>query len=208
MQDFPANSTKAKVPPEPSKEKIEQVTSAETVRRKRGLGRQFKETFIGGDARSAGEHVMFDVIIPTVKDMMFDAFESGMRSLIFGDSKPRRTGASTGYAGLGHVSYNSVSKQPTKAAEPRTLSRRSRARHEFDELIIPSRRDAEEVIDRLFELLSRYGSVTVADLYELTGLESNHTDMKWGWTDLRGTKAILTRQGGYLLDLPMPEVLN
>jgi hypothetical protein len=50
--------------------------------------------------------------------------------------------------------------------------------------------------------------MNVADLYELTGLESNHTDMKWGWTQLRGAKAVRLRTGGFLLDLPEPQPLG
>lgn len=214
MQDFPANSQKAKPTSEP-KEKIERVTSAEAVRRKRGLGRQFKETFIGGDARTAAEHVVFVVLIPSMKDMMFEAFESGLRSFIFGEGTrgARRSGGSSsqGYGGLGQVAYNrmnpSANSKPV-TAQQKMLSRRARARHDFDDLVIPSRRDAEEVIDRMFEELSRYGSVSVADLYELTGIQSAHTDMKWGWTSLQGAKAVPLRQGGFLLDLPDPQPLD
>ena len=88
------------------------------------------------------------------------------------------------------------------------LSRRSRTRQEFDEIVIQSRQEANEVLDRMYDILSRYGSVAVADLYELTGIQAAHTDYKWGWTDLRGAKASKLRQGGYLLDLPEPETLN
>lgn len=69
------------------------------------------------------------------------------------------------------------------------------------------RAEAEEVIDRMFELVSRYGSVSVADMYELVGLASTHTDNKWGWTDLSGAGVSRIR-GGYLLDLPEPEPLD
>ena len=70
-----------------------------------------------------------------------------------------------------------------------------------------NRAEAEEVIDRLFELVSIYESATVADLYELVGLSSTHTDHKWGWTDLMGAGVSRIR-GGYLLDLPDPEPLD
>jgi hypothetical protein len=87
------------------------------------------------------------------------------------------------------------------------MSRQARARHDFDEIVLESRTEAEEVIDRLFDLVSRYESATVADLYELVGLASSHTDHKWGWTDLRGAGVSRVR-GGYLLDLPDPHPLN
>lgn len=208
MQNSQGNSQKAPGPPEP-KEKIQQVTSGATVRRKRNLGRKFKETFIQGDARTAVSSVFFDIMIPSMKDMLFDAFESGVRSLIYGeDAKKRSTAASSGYAGLGHVAYNSMAKTaPSRPTEQRVLSRRARAHHDFGEIIIPSREEAEMVLDRMFDVINRFGSVSVADLCELTGIQSAMTDMKWGWTNLEGSKAIRTRQGGFLLDLPVPEQL-
>lgn len=208
MQDFPANSQKAKAAAEP-RAKVEQVTSAETVRRKRGLGHKFKDAFFGGDARGAADHVVFDVLIPSAKEMLFESFEEGLRAMIFGENhRQHRKAPSTTQPG--RVAYNGYSSPTaaTRSTEPRMLSRRARARHDFDDLVIPSRQEAEEVIDRMFEWLSRYGSVSVADLYEMTGIASTHTDMKWGWTDLRGSKAMRMRQGGFLLDLPEPEPLG
>jgi len=67
--------------------------------------------------------------------------------------------------------------------------------------------EAEEVIDRMFDLVSRYEVVTVADLYELVGVSGEYTDAKWGWTDLRGAAAMRIRDG-YLLDLPRPIYLD
>ena len=85
----------------------------------------------------------------------------------------------------------------------RVMSRQARARHDFDEIILESRTEAEEVIDKLYEVISRYESATVADLYQLVGLSSSHTDYKWGWTDIRGAGVSRSRDG-YVLDLPEP----
>lgn len=87
------------------------------------------------------------------------------------------------------------------------MSQRGRARHDFDEIVLDERAEAEEVIDKLYEVVSRYEFATVADLYDLVGLPSNHTDHKWGWSDLRGAGVSRIRDG-YLLDLPDPEPLD
>lgn len=219
MQDFPANSRKAaQTRPDGSQSRpedaktIERVTSGEAVRRKRSLGRQFKETFIGGSARLAIEYMTMEVVIPAVKDMLYDAFQGGLQQMIYGDSRPKRGAGPSSYSNVGHVAYNRMSKAPPTSAQPqpggRTLSRRSRTRQDFDEIVVQTRQEANEVIDRMFELLSRYGTVTVADLYELTGIQNSHVDYKWGWTELRGAKAAHLRSGGYLLDLPEPQPLD
>lgn len=206
MEDFPANSRKARVQDEP----VERITSARTVPRKRGIGRQFKETFVGGDARTAFNYMIVDVVVPAIQDTLIDAFQGGIERLIRGESARPRRGMSGIYGNTGRVNYNRMSTgPPTRAStHDRTISRQARARGVFDELIIPSRQEAEEVLDRMYDMLSRYGSVSVAHLYELTGVQSSHTDMKWGWIELRGARAIRQRDGSYLLNLPEPEPLD
>ena len=212
MQDFPANSAKAKGRSEgplrdEQPKKIEQVTSAEAVRRKRGLGHQFKETFVGGSARMAFDYMVLEVVIPAIQDTLIDAFQGGVEKLIRGEGARSRRGASTSaYSSVGHVNYQGISSN--KPPTTRTLSQRSRTRHDFGEIVIASRQEAEEVLERLYDVLSRYGSVPVADLYALTGIQSSHTDHKWGWTSLRGAKVARLRNGGFLLDLPDPEPLD
>lgn len=212
MEDFPANSAKARArsgAPNTADqpEKIERVTSGEAIQRKRGIGRQFKETFIAGSARGAFDYVVMEVVIPAVRDTMADAIQSGFERLIFGESRTRRSGSSPpSYSNVGHVNYQGMSSN--KPQTSRMLSRQSRARHDFGEIVLQNRREAEEVIDRMYDVLARYGSVTVATLYELTGIQASHTDEKWGWTSLAGSKAARQRNGGFLLDLPDPEPLD
>jgi hypothetical protein len=197
--EFPPNS-------EASKKKIERVTSGEVTRKRKSLRKQLSETFVAGDMRTAVRYVMFDVLLPAAKDMVVEAGSAGIEKLIFGESR-RRRGASSPQAGAtGYVSYNRYSGPMGSgvSAPQRAISRQSRARHDFDEIVLDSRVEAEEVIDRLFDLVSRYESATVADLYELVGLASTHTDHKWGWTDFRGSGVTRIRDG-YLLDLPDPE---
>jgi len=205
QSEFPPNSETSKKGPEKN---ITPVTTGATRRRK-SLRKQFSETFVAGDARTAFRYVIFDVLLPAAKDTIVEAGSQGIEKLIFGDS--RRRGATPPYSGpTGHISYNrySSSMGGSRLAGPqRAISRQARARHNFDEIVLDQRAEAEEVIDRLFELVSRYESASVADLYELVGLSSTHTDHKWGWTDLMGAGVSRIR-GGYLLDLPEPEPLD
>lgn len=96
---------------------------------------------------------------------------------------------------------------PRRRDEPRTVSRQARARHDFDEIILENRVEAEEVLDRLFERIEEYGTATVADLYDLVGMTGDYTDNKYGWTGL-ATASVSRTKGGYVLDLPRPEVLD
>lgn len=209
MQNLPPNSHKARET-EP-REKIDPVTSAETIRRKRGLGRQFKETFFSGSGRDAASHVVDDVVVPTIRDMIHDALSAGIDRLIYGErNRPRH---SRGYSPPwhqqthGNVDYAGLSSGNNKASSERTLSRKSR--HDFDDIIIPSMQEANTVLDRMYDIMSQYGRVSLSDLYALVGIRPDHTDMKWGWFNLRGARAVHVKKlGGYLLDLPEPEELG
>lgn len=213
MDQFPSNAKNVRTAAREPK-KVEQVTSAEAARRPKGLGRRFKETFVGGDMRGAIHYMFVEVVVPAIQDTLIEAFQGGVERLIKGDSGHggRRT-VTRGYSsssGAPQVNYQGmVTRGPLGGKSPsqpqRSLSNRAKTRHAFDELIIPSRQEALEVIDRMFDILARYGQVSVADLYALTGVESSHTDIKWGWTALPGARAQPLRQGGYLLDLPEPE---
>src|SRR4051794_33308086 len=76
MSDFPPNSRKAQTRFDEPK-KLERVTSAEAQRRKRSLGRQFREAFIGGNARTAADYMLTDIVVPAIRDTLVDALQSG-----------------------------------------------------------------------------------------------------------------------------------
>lgn len=204
--EFPPNS-KASQRAAPVDKKIARVTTKEPVRKKRSLRKQFSETFVAGDMRGAIAYVFVDVMLPAAKDMVVEAGSTWIERLIYGET--RRRGIRHPQAGsTGYVSYNRMSGPMSRVAGPaRSLSRASRARHNFDEIILDSRTEAEEVIDRLFDLVNQYEMASVADLYELVGLASTHIDHKWGWVDLEGAGVTRIR-AGYLLDLPTPEPLD
>jgi hypothetical protein len=204
MDQYPPNSDASKNPPPEDVKKVERVTSSEPIRRRKSLGKQFKSTFFGGDAKSALRYVMFDVLVPAAKDAIAEAGSEWWQRLVFGDTRRKRSAPPSGPQG--YVSYNRYAMQGHQEP-PRAMSRQGRARHNFDEIVLTSRTEAEEVIDRMFDILGRYDAVSVADLYGLVGIDQTHTDYKWGWTDLRGSGVARVRSG-YLLDLPDPDPLT
>lgn len=184
--------------------KVKKVVEGEVIRRKRNKSSALLESLSG-----AWEYVATDVLLPAAKDMLSDAVAQGVDQILFGESRTTKR-ARTRSGSNGTVSYNKYSsrsrKRETEFREP-TISRKARATHDFDEIILATRIEAEEVIDRLFDLVSRYEIATVADLYELVGAQGKYTDASWGWYDLRGATVRRIRNG-YLLDLPAPEHLD
>lgn len=217
MEELPSNSQGARKPTsEPKKvekveKKVEKIVEGEVRTRKTPLGKRFMQTFVGGTAKSVWSYVLLDVLIPAAKDTIADAVSQGIEKMLFGEgrSTSRRTGYRPGSSNP-YTSYNRYSSSPSprehRREDPR-LSRRARASHDFQEIILATRHEADEVIDRLFSLVSQYDHATVNDLYDMVGISGDFTDEKWGWTDLRGAGVTWIRNG-YLLDLPRPEPLD
>ncbi len=182
------------------------VTPGGAKARKPSIGKRFKDNFLAEDAGSVWGYLTFDVVIPGVKNLMFEMVRDGFERLLWGDAKPRNRSNPAGY-----TSYNSMYRGRTAASNERSnrpdISRQSRTTHDFSEIIIDSRGEAEEVIDRLIGLVDDYGCATVQDLYDLVGLSGNYTDQKWGWNDLR-TASVISTRGGYILDLPRTVVVD
>jgi hypothetical protein len=215
MDDYPSNSRFEKeVKVEEIKEnpkKVEKLVEGKVIRRKKPLGKKFAEVFIGGDSRSVGSYILYDILIPATKDTLADMMSQGVERMLFGEVRSTSRRPYQRRNQNGYVSYNQVSRrQPPweqQRHEPRVPSRKARATHDFDEIVLDSRTEAEEVIDRLFDLVSQYESATVKDFYELVGVPTNYTDDKWGWSDIRGAGVTRVRNG-YLIDLPKPEPLD
>lgn len=214
--EFPSNSKNPKGPNKetPQEKKIEKVVTGEVQTRKKPLGKRFMETFAGADSKSVLEYVVMDVMVPAAKDMIADAVSQGVERKLFGEvrSASRRAGGFRPGGVAGFTAYNRMTPGASARREPMdprgpSISRRARATHNFDEIILATRAEANEVLDGLYNVVSQYEVASVADLYEMVDLPSNFTDNKWGWTDLRGAEVTRVRSG-YLLDLPRPEPID
>lgn len=211
MTEFPGNS-KNPNRPTPQKEKVESVVSGEAIARKRSLGKRFKDVFIGGDSKSVLHYVVMDVLVPQAKDMITEAASQGFERLIYGESRPnRRFGSRPGGSGPGPTNYtryavrgNNPIGRLGREDRPPTASIRTQ---EIDDILLATRVEADTVMDRLYDLLKEYDTVSVADLRSLVGWSSNHIDLNWGWTDLQGSSVQRVRDG-YLLNLPRPQSLE
>jgi len=183
----------------PKKGKQEPVVKNAAKRREKSLGKKFAESFLGDDSKSVLDYILHDVLIPAAKATISDAVSGGIEMLLFGDrrtnSRPyTRSGSRT------YTSYSSYYGDSSKDRKP-NYSRSSVARHSFDDILFETRGEAEDVLSHLVDLTIDYGVASVADFYDLSGLESKFTDNKYGWTNLRDACTDRVRNG-YIIRLP------
>lgn len=198
--DYPSNSKLVKDPPVQERPKIEAVVSGTVVRRKQGLLHKLFGNFIAEDADTVMNYVFMDVLLPAAKNAFSDAISQGIERMLFGEQRSRATPTRTGY-----TNYAQRFTQP-KVADRQPMSRQARASHNFSDIILETRVDAEEVLDLLRNLITTYGSANVNEFYDLVGITGEFTDDKYGWDDLRSAY-IKPVRGGYMFNLPRPQPL-
>lgn len=204
--NYPGNSQRAKpavVPdPQPERPRIEPVVKGEVTTRKRGVAGRFIHGFVSEDAPTVVGWLALEVLMPAAKNLVSDLVSQGVDRVLYGESRGSRGSSAGRNAYTNYQQRFGTGATRTGTADPRPpLSHQARARHEFSEILIPTRGEAEEVLDGMRELIDLYSQCSVADMYDLCAISSDFTDNKWGWDDLRSA-VIRQVRGGYVLGLP------
>lgn len=174
------------------KKQIEKVVRGSVkTRPKRGVSK-LADVFVSEDISNVKSHIMMDVIVPAVKKVISDIVRDGIDMLLYGDTRGKQNSSS-------YISYRDYTNSNTSSN--RSINSPSRTGYNHDDIILETREEAEEVLERMDELIEAYGVVSVADLYDLIGKSCNYTDNKYGWTNIRNAEPIQVRDG-YMLKLP------
>lgn len=193
MENYTPNSHRYKEE-QAEKKKVQKVISGTAKLKKKTGTNKLVDTFISEEASSVKNYILMDVLVPAIKDALADIVINGVNMVLFGDTKH----SSTRRSASDRVSYNRYySDRDSRSA----ASTRSRTSYDFDDVVLDTRGEAEEVLSSMDELMDTYKMVTVADLYDLVGTSCNYTDNKYGWTNIRNAEIIRTRDG-YKIKMP------
>lgn len=215
-EEFPANSRSAARNESEQNEgegearkKFDPIVQGSVTRRKKPLGRRFMDTFFSGGFDGLVEHLIKEVFVPAMQDAAADMFREGIDRVFRRDgsssssSRSYRASRTVTPVTRTHVSYDRYGpSRPTSAVSSMRQPVRSTTL-DLDQIVLTNKIDAEQVLDKLYDIVQEYQGATVADLNDLLGQTSNYTDHKWGWDDLAGCD-VKRVSGGYLLILPRP----
>lgn len=184
------------------------ITKSKAIQRKKPLRKKFLEAFRPEDNVGFVEYTVLEVLVPGIKDALADAVHGTIDNALGsgGSARRRRSG------GGGYTSYNRMGSGRPRDRRDRDDDRRSSRRDisrasDHAEIVLDSRVEAEETLDGMYELLSKYDAVTRRDFLSMVGEPTTPIDEDWGWTELRGARVHRVREG-YLIDLPRPEPLD
>lgn len=192
---YPSNSYRSKQEQE-QKRQVEKVTQGKVSQKKKPAGKQIMESFVKEDAGTIGSHILFDIIIPTIKDMISSGFHAALDMLLYGDDRQdyRRTGTRVVSSNPRTINYNAISQKKKYAPIDRMQP--------CEEIVFEDRSDAKKVLDELTDQIDQFGMVSAYDLYEAAGLSCDWTLKNWGWYDLVTAQVVRTRDGDFVIDLP------
>lgn len=201
MEDYKSNSHKSKQKESVPDKKVEKVINGKARAKKKSGVRKLTDIFVAEDVNDVKSYILLDVLAPAVKKAISDIVVNGIDMLLYGE-----TGHSKKSSGGSKISYRSYYDRRDDRRDDKYCPR-TRSGYDYDDIILDSRGEAEEVLERMDDLIDNYGIVSVADLYDLVGINGNYTDNKYGWTDIRNASVQRTRDG-YLLRLPKALSLN
>lgn len=192
MEEYRSNSHKAREDRE--KKKIDKVTRGPVKTKKKNEIQKLADVFISEDIENVRSYILMDVLVPAMKKAVSDIVTNGIDMILYGEAGRNKRGTSAS-----KVSYRSYYDR-----ERDRRGTRNRTVYDYDDIILDSKGEAEEVLSRMDEMIDRYGVASVGDLYDLVGIDGSYTDNKYGWTDIRSARSVRVRDGGYLLKLPKP----
>lgn len=204
-----ASTAAAPLKPQVEREKIEPIVHGKVTQKKPNVFKRAARGMVADDVTNVGDFVLTDVVMPAVRNLMYDIVSQGMHRVLFGTARgPRRGSGAGAYSGPGanlKTAYHRVTNEPARN-EP-GISRSDMARHNFDEIYLDDNAEALDVLENLIARVNQYGSASVADFYEYLGVTGGFTDQAYGWKNLSAAQVRQTRKG-YTFDLPRPIALR
>lgn len=196
MDNYESNSHKSKAERKETlpEKRIEKVVSGVVKSKKKTGLQKISNVFVSEDMETVKNYIVEDIIVPAVKDMILDA----VMACLGVDKKFGRSSAASKEAYRGY--YNKDRRRDL--GRPRT-----KVGYDYDDIILDNRGEAEEVLLKMDELIDTYGLVSVADFYELVGVDGSYTDNKYGWNDIQ-TASVIRMRDGYMIKLPKALPIN
>ncbi len=177
----------------PEKKEIKKVTSGKTKMKKRTRAQKFMDNLVSEDLPTVRSYVTMEVIFPAIKKAIADVVTNGIDMILYGE-----TGRTKRSTPASRVSYRSFYDDRRDRRPSRGYARET---YDSGSIVVDTRADAEAVLEGMDDLIATYGLVSIADMCDLAGVDSEYTDNKYGWTDIR-TASIVHTNEGYLIKMP------
>ena len=155
-----------------------------------------KESFFASTLKDTWKYILSGVLVPSIRSL-FDSIITGAKDKMLWDKQ-------TGPKLSDKTNYAGQFQQPDPAAWERNRVR-ALPKPRWDQVPIPTKEDANNVLNEMYKAIVEYGRCTVAYTYFLMGMETDWTEDSKGWTSAAGFDAGMLPDGQWHLILPEPK---
>lgn len=211
MEEYTSNSKKSKDDKATGKRssteapKATKVISGSVKVKKKSEFSKVVNSFIGEDIPDIKSYMLYDVIIPNIREGLYDSV-----GMILGVRPGRRN--NNRYRDDSRKERVSFGRSNYDDRDDRRRDddyrSRSRVGYEYEDVVLETRGDVESVFAEMEMFIDNYGQVRVADLCSMIEISSPYTGNDYGWISMDRMDFEPVRGGGYRLLLPKPKPLN
>lgn len=178
----------------------EPIVKEKAVKKELSFGQKLRGAFVKEDLTSIRDYVVFDIIVPSVKQSIFDTV-TGIVGQLLGVNISTR--ATRGYSGGNDRPFKDYAK----------ASRRGSVAHEkvqqydpydVSDVIFKSKADALALLEEIIDICDTNGWYSVDRFYRRAGIpeiNNGYTNQAYGWHNVDGSEVVAVH-GGYIIDLP------
>lgn len=186
--DYKSNSHKSKKEVKKEEKKIEKVVTGSVKKKKKNKVTKLTSVFLPEDVTSVKDYILQDALIPAVKKFITDSVDM----ILYGETGSKKKRSSS------FVSYRDFSDKRERKGYN---DYKSRTMFDYDDIFLESRRDAENVLKQMHDIINDYEILSVADMFDLVGEPANYTMNKYGWRNIDNAEIVHTREG-YKIKMP------
>ena len=172
--------------------------------------KKVKDAFIKSDGKTITNYAVFDVLIPSIKRIIYDIVTKTFGMALFNNDKNISNGSTLGSNGYANqyqqVIYRAsdVSYRPYNSAPPaRPSTNYAPVGFDYESFVFENRGDIEAVLNQLTDMIEKYGVATVGDLYDSVGRTAPYTAENYGWKTMNGCEPVIC-SGGWRLKMTRP----
>jgi hypothetical protein len=209
VDDYPS----AAIGEDKPKEKSDDIIK---VKKKRSVWKEVKGEFISEDAPSVGSYILYDILLPALRDLVSDIGHGALDMAMGTDGRRyrrNRRGRDETYISYDRYwDYDRPSRRGRSRYDDdeddyrgrRRSSRRVPSNEDLDEFVFDSKEKARHLLDEMQDRIDKYDDVSVGYFLDRIGesIPGDFVSDDWGWYNLDNAKIKPAYGGGWHIIFP------
>lgn len=184
------------------------------VRKKRSVWKEVKGEFISEDAPSVGGYILYDILLPALRDLVSDIGHGALDMAMGTDGRRFRRGKREDRT---YISYDRYwdRESPRRRSRwdeeddddyrsRRRSSRRTPSNEDLDDFVFDTKKQAIKILTEMQDRIEKYDDVSVGFFLDRIGesIPGDFVSEDWGWYNLDNAKIKPAYGGGWHIIFP------